>query len=312
MNKKTLFSTVLVFLFLCAAFVSAQDKSNPSKPSFYCLYTWSSEFKGFKDDVAKVGFKWLRTGGPLDDSYDEGILEAAKYGIRCVPVIGGNDSDKKAPKMEAWKKTVKDFVLKYCEGGTLWKQNPSVPPLPVEYIEIWNEPNIEFLNPPEGMGRDKAYFDYLKTAYEIIKQLNPKIKVIGMNTSSLGCVWSNSEGGLNKDGEHQGLLGWFKFMKGVHKLGGGKYYDILGIHPYGDKSPDNKGNLIKSLDAMHEEMKTNGNGDKPIWITEVGWSLPGKDVKGKAFEGSAKDEDIQADYILKLYGISAAHGVEQI
>jgi len=298
---KRVFLVSIIILFFYTNFSLEEEKT--SKVSFYALYTWGSEFPTFADDVEKVGFKWLRVGGPLlNKETEEGILDAAKRGIRCVLVIGMSD----VVDLKAWREFVKKCLSRYCINGSLWKENPNIKPLPIEYIEVWNEPNIEYLKPPEGQKRDQCYYECLKIAYEEIKSYNPNIKVIGMNTSG-GAL--KVEGGVPPNGEYKGLFGWFKFIKDVNKLGGGKYYDIIGTHPYTRNKAPEKSGLVKALDEIREELKANAGGEKPIWFTEVGYSLI---VEGHEKGDKVKDEDMQADYLLRLLALAASHGVEQV
>jgi len=304
MNKVMVFLVLVLSVnFFCA------DKA-AEKPGFYSLYAWYSEVPAFADEVAKVGFKWMRLGGPVFDPGEEkGFIEAVKKGINVVPVMGG-DKDSDITKMPAYRESIKKYLARYGENGTLWKENPSVKQIPIKYVEIWNEPNIEYLTPTGGKKRDECYAEFLKVSYEEIKRFDPGIKVIGMNTAG-GTM--KPDGALTAELDFNGLIGWYKFIKGVHKAGGGKYYDILGIHPYtGGKAPEKAG-YIKAIENVHADCIANGGGDKPVWVTECGFSLPvtKKDGKGVPAEGVIKNEELQANYLIRQMAISAACGVEQ-
>jgi len=297
--KTVLRAAALLFL---AVLLNAEIKE---KPGFFALYGWGGELSGCMEDIEKTGIKWLRVGGPVPSAKtDKCLLDAAKKGIHCVPVLANKEAAKKND-MKAWRETVREAVTRYGAGGVLWKENPSVPPVPVEYVEIWNEPNIEFLEPPEGMLRDEIYYNLLKNAYEEIKAVNKDIQVIAFNTAGGTIIKSN---GPPVDGMFQKLkyFGWLKLITEVHKRGGGKYYDALGVHPYTTPNSPEKFKLVESIERIRKEMRENGSGEKPVWFTEVGFPLvyPNK--------GNVKDEDEQADFLLRLWGLSAAHGVTQV
>ena len=301
--NKILVSIVLIF----GACVFGMEKI-VEKPGFYSLYAPGGEFLTFANEVEKAGFKWVRFHGDiLGTASEKGIIEAAKRGITVVPVIRDTFKTYDSKNLPVWRERVRELVNRYCEGCSLWKENPSVKPLPVKYIEIWNEPNIEFLKPPEGKKRDECYIELLKSACEEIKKLKPEVQVIGMNTSG-GTL--KADGGVPPNGEYKGLFGWLKFMKSVHKYEGGKYYDIAGIHPYIGKMPPEKAGYIKALEVIREECKTNAGGEKPIWVTEVGYSLPVK-LGEQSLEGQVKDEEEQANWMTRFLAISAANGIGQ-
>jgi len=298
MKKAVLF----IVLFFGLNAIGAESKTE--KPSFYSLYAWNSEFPAFANEVEKAGFKWMRLGGPVfEEKEDKGLVEAVKKGIKVIPVLGDKNAD--VTKLPAFREYMKKYLARYGENGTLWKENPSVKQIPFEYIEIWNEPNLEYLTQTGGKKKDECYAEFLKIAYEEIKKFDPKIKVIGLNTS--GGAW-NAATFIMPNGENQkGIMGFFRFIKGVHSYGGGKYYDILGIHPYTGKKAPEKVDLVKTLEAIREECKTNAGEEKPIWITEVGFSLPVK----QASEAMVKTEDDQANFLIRYMGLAAANGIGQ-
>ena len=296
---------VLIIVILSAGFVYAQQKIEKDKPGFFALYGWYGDILDNVDNVSKTGIKWVRTGGnSLDEEADKCVLEAAKKGIHCVPVLGDKEAAQKND-MKKWRETVRKVIERFGPNGSLWKENPSVPALPVTYVEIWNEPNIEFLEPPEGMLRDEIYYNLLKNAYEEIKSINKDIKVVAFNTAG-GTIVSESGPPINGMFQKLKYFGWLKLIKDVHKRGGCKYYDILGTHPYTTPKPPEKAKLIQSIETIRKEMKESCGGERPIWFTEVGFPLVYPNSR------NVKDEDEQADFLLRLWGQSAAHGVEQV
>nr|NIN09367.1 hypothetical protein [Planctomycetales bacterium]NIP05545.1 hypothetical protein [Planctomycetales bacterium] len=61
--------------------------------------------------------------------------------------------------------------------------------------------------------------------------------------------------------------------------GAAPYFDILGTHPYGFGLPPdapadaNDGLVFRRLETLRAIMLENGDGDKPVWVTEMGWAV---------------------------------------
>ncbi len=119
--------------------------------------------------------------------------------------------------------------------------------------EIWNEPNIiEFW---ESGPSAVQYADLLKRAYKAIKAADPDATVLG------GSIVFND----------------LAFLRGLYDNGAQGSFDALAHHPYAPgRAPDDRTDpsaTFLSIEDMHALMAARGDGDKTIWITELGWSL---------------------------------------
>jgi GH35 family endo-1,4-beta-xylanase len=132
---------------------------------------------------------------------------------------------------------------------------------------VWNEPNLA----KEWGGRrpdPAAYTELLRRAYEAIKAADPEAWVV-----SAGLAPTNHQDAEAMDDR--------AFLEAMYQAGAGAYFDVLGAHPYGFAYPpdDPRGahdglNLARLLD-LREIMEAHGDGDKPIWVTELGWTTAG-------------------------------------
>ena len=115
--------------------------------------------------------------------------------------------------------------------------------LPV--LEVWNEPNLGgFWKDPNPTN----YLALLKRTYETVKEANPSIRVAFGGTS-----------GVPMD-----------FIREVYKNGGAGLFDIMNVHPYvAPFRPE--WNLDLQLESLRRLMAEYGDGEKPLWITEIGW-----------------------------------------
>ena len=148
----------------------------------------------------------------------------------------------------------------------------------IRHWQVWNEPNIPTFWPAPDPA---AYAALLKATYQAVKAADPSAKVILGPTSGVD-------------------LG---FLQTVVDAGANTSFDILSIHPYslaGDP-------VHQQLDALIAYTQNFANAIQPtsppvpIWITEIGWQTAGSLTPTE-----------QAAYLLQLYAIALARGVERI
>ncbi len=278
-----------------------------SEPTLYGLYVPLNELSDYAEDLQKVGIYWLRVGG----INDKGCLLAAEKGLHLVPVlslrsVSLNNTvqiDQVDQVISEWRAQVHRTVERYGANGSLWKEHPESRALPIRYWEIWNEPNIEFLNPPQGMTRVQLYARILKAASEEIRKLDPSASIIAFNTSG-----GASEGKPSPDVyvEQWQYFGWRRFIRETIQLTGVECFDAIGLHPYTQPMGPESGGTIKGLDLLRELAIEQKFSDKQIWFTEVGYPIEYPRNK------QVRDERQQACFTVRLYAIAAAHGVTQI
>ncbi|MDY5230303.1 MAG: sugar-binding protein, partial [Eubacteriales bacterium] len=115
-------------------------------------------------------------------------------------------------------------------------------------FEVWNEPNITAFNTQNRSGTD--YARVLKAAYQAIKKENPDAIVYGCSTAGADTA----------------------FISDVLKAGGGQYLDGITIHTYDRTGVFRQDQLFEKFESVHELMKEYGIENKPIALSEMGWS----------------------------------------
>ena len=127
-------------------------------------------------------------------------------------------------------------------------------------LEIWNEPNYNAFFRSSAPAAD--YAALLKAAYPRIKQVAPDLTVLGPAM-------------LGSD---------VPFLEALYSAGIRGYYDGLSSHPYnagadpGDPTPARGGQgnpFLFGVPRVREAMVAHGDGDKRLWLTELGWSSCG-------------------------------------
>lgn len=106
--------------------------------------------------------------------------------------------------------------------------------------EIWNEPNWVF-----WYGSDENFFRLSAAAAKKVKEVEPNATVLAGSTSRFDR----------------------KFTKGMFKAGAMENTDGFSVHPYGVSPSD----TMRQVDKLRK-LFNKYNYDKPIWVTEVGYS----------------------------------------
>jgi hypothetical protein len=130
---------------------------------------------------------------------------------------------------------------------------------------IWNEPNLAL--EWGGQAPDPAaYVQLLRVGYQGVKAGDPDALVV-----AAGLAPTNGDGDLAVDER--------AFLQQMYLAGAAPYFDVLGAHPYGfglapNTSLDaNHGLVFGRLEALRAIALENGDGHKPVWITEMGWTV---------------------------------------
>jgi hypothetical protein len=122
----------------------------------------------------------------------------------------------------------------------------------VKYWEIWNEQNLKsfWVADPDP----KAYAQFLKITYDTIKKIDPKAVVV-----------------------YGGLAGVpFDYYEKTLQAGAGPHFDVMNIHPYrgGLSTAQEIRGFQSDIRRFHDLTVKYCGEDKPLWITEMGWSTP--------------------------------------
>lgn len=126
----------------------------------------------------------------------------------------------------------------------------------VDGYEIWNEPNLHHFWPNPDVA---FYFEILKAAYPAIRAADPDATVIS--------------GGLAPVADTDRSIAPLTFLSRLYDMGGREYLDAVGMHPYSYPelpSGQSRWNTFRSLDEVEQLMRSHGDGDKKIWLTEFG------------------------------------------
>lgn len=189
------------------------------------------------------------------------VRAAAERGVTLLPVLlggarwaGGWNVLPADPR--AYARWVGRVAARYGPGGRFWRENPSLPYRPVQAIELWNEPYLDFFS--RG-GVDPARYARLVRAATIAgRKANPAVKYL------LQADWTPGE-------PRKSFID--AMYAAVPDLT--DHFDAVAVHPYSvaraPDQPDDPWGFAR-LHEVRARMVAHGAAAKPLWITEVGWS----------------------------------------
>lgn len=160
----------------------------------------------------------------------------------------------------------------------------------IRYYQIWNEPNG---NDEWGLQNvdPEAYSELLCLAYERIKQVDGNAVILaGALTPTLAM-----------DGRNMNDL---VYLQRMYNSGAGDCFDVMSAQGYGLWSGATDQRLrptvinIQHHLHLRDLMVANGDGRKPIWISEMGWNVVPEGMEARFGRVS---EAQQARYTVEAY-----------
>ena len=162
----------------------------------------------------------------------------------------------------------------------------------VTYFQIWNEPNIypEWGEQPVDAA---GYVKLLQVAYRRAKEANPDCVII-----SAGLAQTIETGPKN--------LSDLTYLQQMYDAGVKGYFDIMGVMAYGlwtgpgDHRASPELTNFARPQLIRDIMVRNGDADKALWATEIGWNAVPQDFAGIPTYGRVT-LDQQARYAVQAY-----------
>ncbi|MDD6981066.1 MAG: hypothetical protein PUJ21_04910 [Clostridia bacterium] len=268
----------------------------------YGIYSWFIDYPTYGKAIREIGFPNIRSGGPFTD---EEFSMMIKDGLDIQLTIGQALS--KFENEDAFIQGNIDRALellrRYGPGGAFFKEHPELPYHPIEHLEIYNEPNFQYMVPNDTDIKEKArLYTRLQTAvYPAVKAEFPTVKILGFGAG----------------GASAADVG---FIDLCCKLDPAIYdtMDILSTHPYIDPiSPFLwkswlKFSVASGLQNIKAILARGGKEDMPIWYTELGWFI--RPDAGGFYDAchDALDQVEHAAFNVQMYALGMRLGVERI
>jgi len=201
----------------------------------------------------------------------------------------------------------------------------------VKAVEPWNEQNLSWewgggrlwpnapSAPPQGA---VDFVNLQKAAYRAIKAADGSVTVVlpAMTPTGLAECWESVEARTQNFclEAMRTAIDDRLYLDFMYQVGGGEiknFYDVLGVHPSGYnnapddwvdvQSPQSEGGFkghgsfyIKRYQQLRAVQEKHGD-TKPMWFTEVGWSVTSSAVPGYEY-GTNNSEDERGRYFAGL------------
>ena len=165
----------------------------------------------------------------------------------------------------------------------------------IKHWEIWNEENgVDFYRPrPDA----KSYTTLLKAAFLAAKKADPECVIV--------------LGGLQMNGIIPNPWSEVKvsnYLEDLYKAGAQPYFDVCNTHPY-VLPKEGADYMMKLTRDTLSLMARYGDGNKPLWITEVGCGATSKEAEETqarllkdTFEAAGKEPRLQRVFWYALRG----------
>jgi polysaccharide biosynthesis protein PslG len=179
----------------------------------------------------------------------------------------------------------------------------------IDAIQVWNEPNLSREWGGELISKDQAaqYMYMLKETYTLVKAEDPTKIVVSAGLSPTG----TNDGTAMPDDVY---LGW------MYEFGLAQYSDVVGVHAPGygsapeamlssDPRFPHESFYFRRVEQLREIMSLNGDGAKPFWVLEFGWTT---DQVNPQYSWYAVSPEQQADYLVKAFQYARASWAPQV
>jgi hypothetical protein len=232
-------------------------------------------------DSIRIAISWgsvqAAPNGPFDFSGTDAIVaRAAAARLDVLPFLFGAPTwavplerrygsprflpVRNAKQRSGWKRFVAQAVLRYGPRGTFWAENPGLPKRPIRVWQIWNEPNFKYFvaqpNPAE-------YGKLVKLSSAGIKAADPGAQVI------LGGLFARPiEATFNRNPPQAYFAADFLAQMYRGTPGIKSKFQGVSLHPYTGSYK----NLTSRIEEVRGVLKANGDANKGLWVTELGWS----------------------------------------
>jgi hypothetical protein len=248
---------------------------------------------------------WPELEPSADDEYDWSKLDpvvagAAENGVELLPFVYGTPhwivgdcfdleplECQRVPPLaseearRAWQDFLRDLVARYGPDGTFWSDEADdfdPPELPVEQWQVWNEPSSQsFFQPETDPGK---YAELVRLSHDAIREEDPRAEIV------LAGLFRTPQKGADGGGPAEFLRELYAADPEI-----GEYFDTAALHPYASN--------LDQIDQLFEQvlpvLEDAGDGDKPIWISELGWSSAPPEPNKPLLKGVDGQADLLAD-----------------
>jgi hypothetical protein len=224
-------------------------------------------------ETLRVTFPWSSiepAKGVYNFTYPDRIVaDAARHGISLLPDLISTPVWASSQPSNAYlagryaptnPQLFADFatqlVKRYGPSGTFWTSHPRLTrTYDVRQWQIWNEQGFDVFW--ASLPWPQSYTRLLRAAYLAIHHADQGAKVVAGSLIATGSA-SNQ---------------WQQATQ-LYRAGAKRYFDVISVHPFTDGSvsvAESINRVLIIVRNVRDVMKRNGDGRKPIILTELSW-----------------------------------------
>jgi len=136
------------------------------------------------------------------------------------------------------------LIGRYGPDGSFWRRHSDVPKQPIRAWQLWNEP--DHLHYWSDQPYQREYVRLARASREAIKAADPGAKVVMAGFADRS--WDS--------------------IAAIYRAGGKGVFDVVAIHPYTYEVR----NVLRIVRLARQALRKAGDGERPLWLTEVTWS----------------------------------------
>jgi len=166
----------------------------------------------------------------------------------------------------------------------------------VQYIQIWNEPNIypEWGEQPVDPA---AYVEMLQIAFERAKEADPDVYV-------LSAPLAETLGEPHPEPGKWRSMSDLDYLEAMYEAGAKDSFDILSTNAFGfdlppADPPDPEVLNFRRVELQRAIMERYGDAGKAVWINEYGWNAAADTFAEEELTWKRVSEEEQAEYLLQ-------------
>jgi polysaccharide biosynthesis protein PslG len=252
--------------------------------------------RGSGAGLVREDFSWSKIEprpGQYDwERHDRIVAAAAHHGLTVLPLLDetprwvARSSTAIPADHGSYARFVRRVVARYGPGGAFWRKNRELPRRAPRYFELYNEPYL----PASSDGRpDPAnYARLVRAAVSRARRTNSRVRFL-------------IEAETTYTADYRSYRDWMAGMyAAVPNLG--DYYSAVAVHPYSVESPgrytpgDSRWQT-RRLEEVRRFLVDHGDGEKGMWLTEIGWpTCPG--------DSTCVSERAQAAYLRSTFKLA--------
>ena len=208
--------------------------------------------------VLRVPFYWRlaqpRRGAPTSFATTDWIVAAtARARISLLPVVLGTppwaarhpDRPNSPPAgRAAYAAFLRALVDRYGPSGSFWDERRGLPKRPLRDWQLWNEP--DHLKYWSDQPYETDYVRLARAGRRAIKDADPGARVVMAGFADRS--WES--------------------LASLYRAGSRGVFDVAAIHPYTFEPR----NVVRIVRLARAALRRAGDGERPLWLTEVTWS----------------------------------------